>query len=77
MEKTIKRDFSGGPMVKNSPANAGDLGSIPDLGTKIPTYSEPTKPTHATTTEAHCALELEHCNKRSHCNEKTTHYNKE
>ena len=23
-------DFPGGPVVKNSPANAGDMGSIPD-----------------------------------------------
>ena len=25
-------DFPGGPMVKNLPANAGDMGSIPGLG---------------------------------------------
>ena len=25
----------GGPVVKNLPSNAGDEGSIPDLGTKI------------------------------------------
>ena len=25
-------DFSGGPVDKNSPANAGDVGSIPGLG---------------------------------------------
>ena len=30
------RDFSGGPVVKNPPCNAGDLGSIPDWITKIP-----------------------------------------
>ena len=29
-------DFVGGPMVKNLPSNAGDMGSIPDQGTKIP-----------------------------------------
>ena len=28
-------DFPGGPVVKNPPANAGDTGSIPVLGTKI------------------------------------------
>ena len=28
----IKSDFPGGPVVKNPPANAGDTGSIPDLG---------------------------------------------
>ena len=25
-------DFPGGPVVKNPPANAGDLGSVPGLG---------------------------------------------
>ena len=25
-------DFPSGPMVKNSPVNAGDMGSIPDPG---------------------------------------------
>ena len=28
----IKSDLPGGPVVKNPPANAGDTGSIPDLG---------------------------------------------
>ena len=27
----IDRDFPGGSVVKNLPANAGDMGSIPDL----------------------------------------------
>ena len=30
------RDFPGGPVVKNPPSNAGDTGSIPGEGTKIP-----------------------------------------
>ena len=30
------RDFPGGPAVKNTPSNAGDAGSIPGWGTKIP-----------------------------------------
>ena len=30
------REFPGGPVVKNLPSNAGDVGSIPDQGTKIP-----------------------------------------
>ena len=29
------RDFPGGPVVKNSSCNVGDLGSIPGQGTKI------------------------------------------
>ena len=31
-----ERDFPSGPMVKNTSSNAGDLGSIPGWGTKIP-----------------------------------------
>ena len=27
--KTFRMDFPGGPVVKNPPANAGDMGSIP------------------------------------------------
>ena len=30
------QDFPGGPLAKNPPFNAGDLGSIPGQGTKIP-----------------------------------------
>ena len=30
------RELPGGPVVKNLPSNAGDVGSIPDQGTKIP-----------------------------------------
>ena len=41
-------DFPGGPVVKNPPSNAGDTGSIPGWGTKIP---------HATGQLNLCALE--------------------
>ena len=34
--KAVKRDFSGGPVVKNPPANAGDMSSIPGPETKNP-----------------------------------------
>ena len=34
------KDFPGGPVVKNLPCNAGDAGSIPGLGTKIPYATE-------------------------------------
>ena len=30
------QDFAGGPVVKNPPANAGDMSSILGMGTKIP-----------------------------------------
>ena len=29
------REFPGGPVVENLPSNTGDVGSIPDQGTKI------------------------------------------
>ena len=31
-KKEGKRDFPGGAVVKNAPANAGDMGSIPGPG---------------------------------------------
>ena len=33
-------DFPGSPVVKNPPCVAGDMGSIPGQGTKIPQASE-------------------------------------
>ena len=30
------KDFPGGTVVKNPPSNAGDVGSIPGWGTKLP-----------------------------------------
>ena len=44
------RDFPDGPMVKNLPCNAGDTGSIPGRGTKIP-YAMGQLSLCATTTE--------------------------
>ena len=35
-QKMGRRDFPGGPVVKNPHSNAGDAGSIPGRGTKIP-----------------------------------------
>ena len=34
--KNNSLDFPGGPWVKNVPANAGHVGSIPGQGAKIP-----------------------------------------
>ena len=48
--KNIGRDFPGGPVVKNLPYNAGDMGSIHSQGTKIPHAVGQLSP-HATTTE--------------------------
>ena len=58
------RDFPGGPVIKNLPSNAGDEGSIPGWGIKIPHgvgAPEPTgqnsEPALSRATEA-CALQL-------------------
>ena len=47
------RDFSGGPVVKNSPPNAGDVGWIPGQGTKIPHAAEQLSPHTAATQPPH------------------------
>ena len=42
--KLSKQDFPGGPVVKNPPSNAGDVGSILGQGTKIPHALEQLRP---------------------------------
>ena len=49
-------DFPGGPVVKNPPSNAGDVGSIPGWGTKIP-HAAGQLSLYATTTELVCLNE--------------------
>ena len=39
-KKNFLRDFPGGTVVKNPPCSAGDSGSNPGLGTKIPHAAE-------------------------------------
>ena len=69
--KKNKQDFPGGPVIKNLPCNAGDVGSIPGQGTKIPHALEQLS-LCATATEptcsAACAPQLEslHHMQRSH-----------
>ena len=41
--------FPGGPVVKNPPCNAGDVGSIPGQGTKIPHAEKQPSLSNATT----------------------------
>ena len=53
-KKMRTRDFPGGPVVKNLPSNAGDKGSIPGQGTKIPHAMGQLSPC-ATTTEPTCS----------------------
>ena len=49
-KKELNRDFPGGPVVKNPPFNAGDVGLIPGQGTKIPHAVRQLSP-HAASTE--------------------------
>ena len=55
-------DFPGGPVTKNLPYNAGDAGSIPGQGTKIPHAAGQLSPRATTTELAHsgpCTPQLE------------------
>ena len=63
-------DLPGGPVVKNPPSNAGDVGSIPGQGTKIPHATGQLSP-RATTTEP------AHLNERAHVPQTTepSHHN--
>ena len=36
LSRVMGQEFPGGPVIKTSPFNAEDMGSIPDRGTKIP-----------------------------------------
>ena len=51
--KTKPRDFSGGPVVKNPPSNAGAPGSVAGRGTKIPQAAGQQSPRAATTEPTH------------------------
>ena len=42
-------DYTCGPVLKNPPCNAGDVGSIPGKGTKFPHVAEQLSPGAATT----------------------------
>ena len=73
LEKSGVLDFLGGPVVKNPPANAGDLGSIPGPGrSHMLQGSKPICHNYWA-----CALEPVICNKRSQCNEKPAQCNGE
>jgi len=51
--KYIWRDFPGGPVVKNLPCDAEDLGSIPGWGTKTPHAMEQLNPGTTTIDPTH------------------------
>ena len=54
MIKGIGEGLPGGPVVKNPPCNAGDVGSIPGQGTKTTCAVEQLSP-HTKTREGPCA----------------------
>ena len=47
------RDFPGGSVLKNPPCSAGNTGSIPGWGTKIPHSAEQLSPHTAITESEH------------------------
>ena len=60
--KWITRDFPGGPVVKNPPSKAGDLGSIPGQVAEIPQATGRLSPCVRTTESARsgaCEPQLE------------------
>ena len=64
-------DFPSGPVVKNLPANAGDMSSITGLGGfRMPRGNQAHEPQLPKPT-----LEPVLCNRRSCCNEKPSHHN--
>ena len=75
------RDFPGGAVVKNPPANAGDAGLSPGLGRSHMLQSNearaPQLLSPCATTMKPARLEPVLCNRRSHRNEKPMHRNEE
>ena len=53
-------DFPGGPVVKNPPSNAGDAGSIPGRGAKVPQAAGQLSLCAATTEPLCCKLQSPH-----------------
>ena len=81
VKRFYDRDFPGGAVVKNPPANAGDM--VRSLVWEDPTCRGATKPmshnywAHVPQLLKSARLEPVLCNKRSHHNEKNTHHNEE
>ena len=74
VSKQGMQDFRGGTVVKNPPANAGDMGSSPGPGrSHMPQSNYARAPQLLKTT---CLEPVLH-NKRSHRNEKPAHHNEE
>ena len=61
----MDRDYPSGPMIKNPPCNAGDVGSIPGLGTKMPHAMGQLSPCAVTTELTATTRQAMQCNKGS------------
>ena len=61
------RDFTGGPMVKNLPCNAADMGLIPGQGSKIPHAVERLSLCTPTTEPQAAMRESVNDNDKRHC----------
>ena len=71
INKSKGGDFPGGPVAKNPPSNAWDMGSIPGQGTKIPHAAGLLSP-HAATRERPTGHQREACTpqQRARCSQK-------
>ena len=74
--KKKKRDLPGGPVVKNPPFNAGEMGSFPGCGTRVPYTMEQlslssttTEPMGSTTRESVCLNEDPHGAIKTQCSQ--------
>ena len=72
--KKAKRDFPGGTVAENPPANAGDMGSSPGPGRSHMPRSSYTRAPQLLSPQL---LEPVLRDKRSHCSEKPVHRNEE
>ena len=82
INKNIREDFTGDPVVKNPSANAGDPGLIPGLGrSHVPQGNQArvhgNDLAHMSQLPKSQHLEPLLCSKRSHRNEKPSHRSEE
>ena len=86
LHKAVYGDFPGDTVVKNLPANAGDTGLIPGPERSHMLWSSQAHAPQLLSLRSRAGvpqllkpahLEPVLCNKRSHCNEKPTHRNKQ
>ena len=72
----VSRDFPGGPVVKNPSCSAGDAGSIPGQGTKIPRATGQISPHAATTEPMHSGARTPQLERSLHtAKERPAHHN--